>query len=416
VLESRHPSLPLTEHEIRRNRGPEKTPVRLDGFTRFFDLVDVKFKRSGPAVLIGAVLVVIVTITLVARSLTNGLLESAHDGDYQLMRQVLADFLGDMEDKALSRAEIVAATPAVRDALAARDRPKLLAECRKLYEIQEQKYGLDQAQFHVPPGISFLRLGQPAKFGEDESTYRPMLADALQTKLVRKGTAITRTGPAVFGVVPMFDDGGKLIGSFEMGLELGPELDTIKEAYGLEATVFFDEQMLKQDATEIDPSVVSQNNRVGKFIRYHATHPELAALLVTDKEVDVTEPRSYERAVAGTSWGVQLVPLYNYHNKQIGVVALASNFGEDKTLARRALVWQVLVALFGFILLVGTIFMVVRGIVLAPLGELKARMDALAAGDASMPADPMESYCEEVRGIAAAYEKLRQKHERENAS
>ncbi|AKU98682.1 Methyl-accepting chemotaxis protein [Labilithrix luteola] len=355
---------------------------------------------------------VVVTITLVAQLLTSRLLESAHDGDYQLMRQVLADLLHDTEDKALSRAEIVAAMPSVRTAFINRDRAKLLAECQKMFELQGQKYGLDQAQFHVPPGVSFLRLDRPEKFGEDETGFRPILAEVHQTKVVRKGTGITRVGPAVFGIVPIQDDAGKLVGSFEMGLELAPELDTIKESFGLEATVFFEERLLREIATDVSPEVLTPKNRVGKYTRFHSTHPELAAALVTDKDVDVNEPRTYERTVAGTSWGVQLVPLYSEGNKQIGVVALSSNFGEDTSLAHRALVWQLLAALFGIVMMVGAILVVVRGVLLAPLAALNERMSALASGDASKEADPADSYCAELRELAANYEKLRSEKQR----
>jgi methyl-accepting chemotaxis protein len=367
----------------------------------------MKFRRGAPGLLIAASVLVVLAITGVAQFLTSRLLESAHDGDYQLMRQVLSDFLKDAEQQALTRAELVATMPAVRAAFVGRDRPKLTAECQKMYETQAEKYGLDQAQFHTPPGVSFLRLHAPAQFGDEQASYRPMLAEVHQTKSVRKGTDVTKTGPAVFGIVPIADDAGNFAGSFEMGLDLAPELDTIKEAYGLEAALYFEEKLLRDVATDLPGDVITPKNRVGRYVRFHATHPELAAALVTDGDVDVTEPKSFERSVAGTAWGVQLVPLYNYANHQIGVVALGTNFGADKTLARRALVWQVLAALFGVVTLAGVILVVIRGVLLAPLAALNERMAALAAGDPSRPADPLDSYCEELRTLAANYERLR---------
>ena len=105
------------------------------------------------------------------------------------MRQVFNDTLGDAEDEVLSRAEVVAAMPEIRAALAARDRPKLAAT-HVMWELQEQRYELDDAQFHVPPGVSFLRLHKPELFGDDQTSYRPMLADVHQQKVVKKGLAI----------------------------------------------------------------------------------------------------------------------------------------------------------------------------------------------------------------------------------
>jgi hypothetical protein len=367
----------------------------------------MNFRRQAPALLIATAIVVILAITGVAQLLTGRLLESAHEGDYALMRQILADFINSTERQAVSRAEIVAAMPSVRAAFIARDRPKLLAECDKMFHVEEEKYGVDQAQFHTPPGVSFLRLHDPTKFGDDSSTDRPMLAEAHDTKLVRTGLEIASTGPAVFGIVPIFDEGGQLAGTFEMGLDFAPKLDRMKQAYGVEAALFFEEKLLKEHATNLPGDVVSGKNRVGRFIRFHSTHPELVAELIDDRDVDVKQPKSYEREGSGRSWGVQLVPLYNYANEQIGVVALATSFGEDKRLAHRAQIWQILAAVFGVLVFAGTTLIVVRGFLLAPLAALTEKFSALAEGGQPPAANPVDSYCDELQTLAASYERLR---------
>ena len=105
------------------------------------------------------------------------------------------------------------------------------------------------------------------------------------------------------------------------------------------------------------------------------------------------------------------MPLYNYANKQIGVVAIAASFEEDITLERRALVWQVLAGLFSIVLMAGVVVIVIRGVLVAPLAALNERMTALVAGDASRPADPLDSYCEELETLAKSYEQLRRAEE-----
>ena len=157
----------------------------------------MKFRRRGPAFLILCVVFVVASVTAIAHLLTDRLLESAHDGDYQLMRQVFRDTLADSEDEVLSRAEVVAAMPEVRAAFAARDRDKLFGLTQKVWEVQEQKYELDEAAFHVPPGVAFLRLHKPGAFGDDQTGERPMLADVHQHKVVKKGLAMWWFGPHV---------------------------------------------------------------------------------------------------------------------------------------------------------------------------------------------------------------------------
>lgn len=371
------------------------------------DAAPVKIRRRAPVLLIGTTLLVIAVMTAISQLLTNRLLQNAHAEDFHLMQQIFTTVLKGAEDRALVRAELVTAMPAVRTAFANRDRPKLLAECKDMFREQEEKYGLDQGQFHVPPGVSFLRLHKPEAFGDEQASYRPMLADAQQTQALRKGIAITKAGPTITGIVPVQDDAGKFVGTFEMGLELAPVVDRLKEGYGFEAAIYFEEKQLRELATDMPPEIVTPKNRVGKYIRYHATHPDLMAALVLDRDVDVTEAKSYEREVMGRAYGVQLLPVFNFANKQIGVVAIADDFGDEKAEARRARVWQLLSALFGVVLLAGLIIIVLRGYVFSPLAALNERMAALAAGDASKPAEPMDGYAEELSDLAESYEKIR---------
>lgn len=370
-------------------------------------------RRSAPAYIITSSIVIILAILGIGNLLTTRLLERSKESSYKLMRDVLASTLKSSEEKAVVRAEIVASMPAVRSAFIARDRPRLAAECARMFKLQDEKYGLNTAQFHTPPGVSFLRLHSPGEFGDDQAPYRPILADVNANSAIRKGIAISKSGPSMYGIVPIADDSGKHVGSLEMGLELAPMLDRLKDAYHIEATAFLDEKMLREVATDLTGDVLTPKNRVGRYIRFHATHPVLAAALVTDGDVEIRDPVNYERTVEGTLWGVQLVPMYDYAGKQIGVYAVAQNLADVKSRANRARVWQGLAALFGIVLLVGIVLVVVRGLVLSPVESLGRRMAALAAGDTSQPADPPDTYCDELKGMAASYEKLRaEKRER----
>ena len=365
------------------------------------------FRRRAPAIILTTVVFVIGMMILISNLLTSRLLESSKEANYKIMRDVLAGVLKSTEDKALSRAEVVEAIPSVHNAFVAKDREKLLSETIAMFKEQDEKYGLQVAQFHLAPGVSFLRLHKPETFGDDQTSYRPMLVDVNTSHVVRKGIAITRSGPSVYGIVPVTDAAGKHFGSFEMGLELDTMLNQIKEAYNIEATAFVDEKLMIEIATDLKGDIMSPKNRVGRYIRFHATHPELAASLVTDREVDIKEAANYERTVAGTLWGVQLLPMYNYSGKQIGVFALATNLADERAEANRVKVWMALSALFGIVIIAGMVLVVIRGLLLAPVRALGERMQSLADGDASRPGDPIDSYAEEVQPLAEAYEKLR---------
>jgi methyl-accepting chemotaxis protein len=367
----------------------------------------VKFQRRALAFIVAASLLVILAITLVANLLTNRLLEATKDAQFKMLRDVLSSVMKTAEDRATNRAELVVSMESVRKLFLAKDRDGLWAETERMWHLQDEKYGVDQAQFHIAPGTSFLRLHSPKQFGDDQSSYRPMLTDVNTNHVLRKGIAITRKGPIISGIVPIADAAGKHVGSFEMGLEFAPVLAKMKDAYNIEATAFVDEKMMTEIATDLKGDVMTPKNRVGRYIRFSATNPELAVALVTDKDIDVREPKNYERVVAGTAWGVQLVPMYSYSGKQIGVFALATNLADEKSDANRAIVWQLLCGLFAMVFLAGLVLVVVRGLLLRPVHALGERMKALADGDASQPADPIDSYVDELQPMAEAYEKIR---------
>ncbi|MBI2388808.1 MAG: hypothetical protein HYV09_04245 [Deltaproteobacteria bacterium] len=369
------------------------------------------FRRRGTALLVATSFIVVLAITGIANFLTTRLLHEAKEENYKLMRDVLQSIVKSTEDKALSRAEMIASMNGVRDSLVARDRAKLLEECERMFKIQDEKYGVSRGQFHLPPGISFLRLHNPKKFGDDQSVSRPMLGDVNVNDVLRTGLEITPAGPTISAIVPVDDDSGKLAGSFEIGLELPPMLDKIKEAYNIEAAVFVEEKLLKELATELGGDVLTPKNRVGRYIRYYSTHPELASMLVTDKEIEILEARHYDKTVEGTMWGVQLVPLYTYNGKQVGVYALAINQAQENAAAGRARVWQFLTALFAVVAFAGVVLVVVRGLLLSPVQALGERMKALADGDASQPADPIDTYADEVQPLAEGYERLRKERQ-----
>jgi hypothetical protein len=234
-----------------------------------------------------------------------------------------------------------------------------------------------------------------------------MLVEAHRNQAIRLGIEIGSYGPSVSAIVPVLDDTGNFAGSFEMALDFEPVLDELKSSYAFEGAVFLDEQLLREVATALTGDAVSTRKRVGPYIRLHTTHEDLMEELVTAKEVDAPEPRSYEREADGTEWGVQLMPLYDHAHKRIGAVALAHDFGDDESAARRSFVWQCLSALFGCVIMAGAILVVIRGKLLAPLAALNARMAALARGEESAPADPIDSYCDELTELAKSYEALR---------
>src|SRR5262245_56941425 len=179
------------------------------------------FRRSAPTAIIAAVVIVIAAVTFASNRLFTGLTAAVESRQFLLMQSIVETALRNAAEDALARAEIVAALPLAREAVAAKDRERLLAEYATMFAGQRERRGVDQAQFHVPPAISLLRLHDPATFGDDLTRFRPIVAAVNREKAARKGLAIARNGPAIFGVAPIADLQGQHVGSFEVGVAFG---------------------------------------------------------------------------------------------------------------------------------------------------------------------------------------------------
>lgn len=366
----------------------------------------MKFGKSAPAILITAVVVVIATLSFVSNLISHQMAASFEEAQFELVSQIVQSRLVGAENRAISAAEAVAAMPGVKKAFAARDRAELLAMTKDAYAVQHEKYGISQAQFHLAPAMSFLRVHNPDKFGEDLSAYRQIVVEVNQTNAIRKGIEVTTSGIGVFGTLPMLDEAGKNTGSFEMALELGPLLDDLKKEHGFEMALFVDEKILRETATSLKGDIFNEQNRVGKYVKFYATHSDLVRPLVTDGDINITENSHYVRDSAGLPYGVLLQPVFNYAKKQIGVLAVAKNFSATRSADKQAIIWQTLLGIVAIVLLTGVVLMVISGMLLQPLKVVSERLAALAGGDVQQAPMP-DPACDEIRQLAGSYEQLR---------
>jgi methyl-accepting chemotaxis protein len=366
------------------------------------------FRRSAPAALIAAVVIVVAGLTFMSTRLFSGLTASVEQSQFQLMQSIVDTALRNAGDEALARADIIASLPLTKQAVAAKDRDKLLAEYADMFAIQRDRRGVDQAQFHVPPAQSLLRLQAPAQFGDDLTPFRPMVVSVNREHAARKGLAIAAGGPAIFGIAPVNDAEGKQVGSFEFGLAFAPIISGLKAAYGLDFSVFIEEKPLRQYARAINPAVLSDQNRVGSFIRLYTTNGGLMRDLASDADISkANEPVRYTRDAKDVPYGVLLVPLRDGAGVQLGVIAVARDFSGSRAAAGRSLIWQVCLAIFAIVLLSGAIIVVIRGFLLRPLDVLDQRFAAIAAGERTEAVEDADKFCPEIRRLAEHHERIR---------
>lgn len=367
----------------------------------------MSFRKNAPRALIVITAVVITALTFGANRLFSSMTSAVEQSQIDLMRAIIAFNLEGSASNALARAEMTAADQAVRRLLSQQDRAGLLAHTEAMFQEQHDKYGVDQVQFHLAPATSFLRLQNPALFGDDLSRYRPVVVAVNRERVARKGVEIARTGPAIFGVAPIRDMSGSHIGSVEFGLDIGALLDRLKAAYGLELTLFIDEEPLRAFANGIRAGVISEQNRLGQTMRLQSTNWTLMSELVNGDDLRIhDEPRDWVRKAAGIPYGVVLQPLRNSPGETLGAIVIARSFEATRGAAGRTTVLQWLFALLGFLIVAGAILIVIRGWLVRPLEAISARFASVGTGERPAPDDDDRFLCAEMAALAGQHRRI----------
>jgi methyl-accepting chemotaxis protein len=365
----------------------------------------MKFQRSAPAVIGAAIVLMVAIVSLASYAISHRMLDSFEKSQFTLMGSIVQSKFRDAENKALSMAESIAALPPVQSAFAEGKREQLLAIVKEPYAVLKSKYGIVASQFHTLPAVSFLRLHRPENFGDDQSGFRKIVAEVNQEQASRKGIEITNATVGIFGTTPVRKD-GKVVGSYEVGLDVGPLLDELKKAYGFEVALFMNEQILRETGKLMKPDVFSDSNRVGSYIKFYSTHPDLLNSLVTDGDFRTNDEVTYMRDAAGEPYGVLLQPIYSYSKKPIGVLAVAANFSETRSADGQSLTWQVLLGLASAILLIGVVLVVIRGLLLRPMQDLTGHLSALASPGGKAEKLSTDGWCDELKELNAECERL----------
>lgn len=372
----------------------------------------MNFKKTAPKAIISAVIFVVVAISLCSYYISHRLIDTFEKQEFELMGSILQTKFRDSEKKALSIAETIAAMPSVQKNFSEKNRTNLLATVKNSFDILREEYDVRTSSFFLLSGEVFLRLHRPSDYGDDVSNYRKLIVEVNREQANRKGIEISATGVSLYGVAPVMSPQGIPLGSFEIGLDLESLIEEIKKSYGFELALLIEEERLRSTAKLIKPDIFSAKNRIGPYIIFSSTHPDLLQTLVTDRDLNIVSDNSYIRDSAGIPYGVLVQPLYNFAKQPIGMFVIAKNFTETRSANGQSLVWQVLLGVTAIIILIGVILVVIRGLILRPLEVLTTHIASLANKNDFSETQSTNDWCEEMKLLNAECEKLASKNKK----
>jgi len=326
-----------------------------------------------------------VFILLGAMWIIGGIVDHADERELRSHYDALQSRLGQEARRAAAMSAVVATIPAVQEAMARDDRAALMGLFGAGFAALKSDYGVDQFQFHTPPAISYLRVHQPAKFGDDLSSFRKTVVAANQARKPIVGLEGGVAGLGIRGVVPVAL-AGKHLGSVEFGLSFGqPFFDEFKRTRGVDVAFHLSANSDFKlfggtlDGRSFFDSTDYGRARDGGFIVHHGK-------------------------LGTTPVAALLAPIKDFSGNPIGAVEIVRDNSEYVTSLDRARQLAISMALFGISIAAAAGLLIARGIS-RPILAITAAMRDLAHGklEFELPVDQRQDEVGEMARAVAVF-------------
>lgn len=322
--------------------------------------------------------------------------------ELELLGLTFNNELSTLNNFALGLATQVANNPQVQLDMKNRDRQALETLVMPAYEALKQKFELAQYQFHVPPATSFLRVHDPKKFGDDLSSFRPIVVAANQEDVPLSGIEVGRAGLGVRGISPIHYN-NQPVGTVEFGIDLGPKfLSELKNRYGVDWQVV----------------LLSNVAKIATFTQHdgedHGTGPlEIQSSTLAQPFIATSESQKADQHQQffslvenqGHDYRVLSLPLLSFSGKQIGWVEIIKD-RSDFVAMRNARLMQAIGLIIFVLVIVALLVTYVVTRVLRPIRPLTEAATAIAQGDFSPDLSQYTENRDEVGTLARSMQSM----------
>lgn len=287
------------------------------------------------------------------------------------LNNLYIDFLNDIdtrEEKALAIASLISNLENANQAFAQQDREKVIDLLYPAYQELNTNYAINQAQYHLIPATSFLRLHALEKFGDDLSAIRSTIMEANQNQTNIRGLEQGVFGFGIRGVVPVYYQ-GEHIGAFEIGMNFDESILTaFKERYGNELSLY----------------TTNENTTEGPAFSLYATTMETQPNIpdaVRTLTFESDEPKITYLQHNGLPAAIITAPVYDYSDEIVALVEIQLDRQNNIMLMNRNRNLIVLISLVTLLVMGLMVRYVVRNVVVRPLDRVIQIADEIATHD-----------------------------------
>ncbi len=231
--------------------------------------------------------------------------------------------------------------------------------------------------YHLAPGISFLRVWKPEKYGDDLRSFRHMVVKVINTGEPLAGIEAGRAGLAVRGVAPVKDSDGKILGSVEVFISIN-DLAKIEAQNAKKEVAVFRKEAVQTFDSEGDI-------QFGKYRLIFATDKEIFAPVFREDFIKkavqniVSEEHDNHLFIAST--------IEDFSGKVTGIWLTSLDLSSFNKAQKSLIMKNILLAALIIVLVALLVSFQTKTFLTKPLGICLSAVDEVAKGNLNVKVD-----------------------------
>ncbi len=287
--------------------------------------------------------------------------------------------IGRMARQYLQIALVIAKQDVTIKALKEKNRNLLIKEAIPLWkEINAQTPNRNvRIHYHLAPGISFLRVWKPEKYGDDLRSFRHMVVEVIKTGEPMAGIEAGRGGIAVRGVAPVKDSDGKILGSVEVFISIN-DLAKIEAQNAKKEVAIF----RKEDVKTFDDEGDIQ---FGRYRLIFATNKKVFAPVFREDFIKkalqniISEQHNDHLFIAST--------IEDFSGKVTGIWITSLDLSSFNKAQKSLIIRNILLAALIIVLVTLLVSFQTKAFLTKPLGVCLSAVDEVAKGNLNVKVD-----------------------------
>ena len=266
-----------------------------------------------------------------------------------------------------------------QEAWLARDRDRLLKSAQPTFEGLRRKHRVTHFCFHQPDRTCFLRVHNPARYGDVITRFT--MAEAAESQRPSHGIELGPLGTFTLRVVHPWYVDGRVVGYVELGEEIEHITKRIKSFQGIDTITVVSKRYLEREKLEAGLEMLGRNGDWNQF-------PDVAVIDSSLQEIpaEIAGKLSHDELarqwkVKGTieklEYGAASIPLVDAAGRNVGKIISLADISPEKQVLR-ALVTGISLAGIIAIVTLGALFWHYLGRVETEFRESKERFVQIA--------------------------------------